>query len=298
MATNQADTKTGSRSSSAAAAGALVLAIALTLLYLYYGTLFDTYTICYNDDNYSHGLLLPLISIYMIWERKSELKSAMRENDPARISRFGLLSLLGGLFLYLLGQASGLHWINWLSLFPVTFGAIALVFGREPANILFAPIVLNFMAKPFPDSLVPKLFFPLQRLAAQVSARVLELLDVPVYLSGNIIEIPGMRLMVEEACSGMRSMMAILTVAIIVCYSIKMSTIARLLLIGASVVVAIALNIFRVAATGVMSHFYDPQAASGFFHSFSGMVTFVIALVVLYYLGLAINRLTGGKRRA
>lgn len=276
----------------------LGLAILLILLLLYTSTIYDIFLICFQDDDYSHGILLPFISGYLIWEKRAAFRQAIAERKSAagHPANWGGLALFTtGLVLLLIGRASDLMWIKWVSFFPMIIGLIAAVFGRGLAGLLAAPIVLNFMAKPFPDSLVPKLFFPLQVLAAKIAAKSLELLGVPVYLFGNIIEIPGMKLMVEEACSGMRSMMAILTVAVIVAYTIRTNIWGKLLLFAGSIIMAIVLNVVRVTVTGILAHFYDPAAATGFFHSFSGMVVFVVGLTLLFALGKLVEKFLPAK---
>jgi exosortase/archaeosortase family protein len=99
-----------------------------------------------------------------------------------------------------------------------------------------------------------------------------------------------MTLLVEEACSGMRSVMAMLTLALIVIYFVKLRTISKLALAAISVFVAIVLNVFRVASTGLLAHFVDPQTATGFFHTFSGMIVFIVGLPILYYSGIALTK--------
>jgi exosortase len=270
---------------------------ALLLFALFFPTLRDTAFICWEDEDYSHGLLLPFIAIYFVYTNWDRI--GPKFFDPtvrAGFSLSGLLLLAAGMTIFLLGEIANLLYIRWFAFFPAAAGMLFLVFSPARAAPFIGPLLLNFMAKPLPDSLVPKLFFPLQVMAAKVSARMLELLNVPVYLKGNIIEIPGMQLMVEEACSGLRSLMALLTVAFIVLYSIELPFIAKVVLVTSSVFIAIALNVVRVAATGVLAHFYDPKAATGFFHTFSGLVVFVIGLVVLFSFGVLLKRIA--DRRA
>ena len=280
----------------------LMFATAALLGLIFWRTIYDTFEICFVNDDYSHGMLLPLISAYLIWERRAAIQQTIqaRRNEPAASRRWvgGVALFTAGLLLLLVGRASDLMWIKWTAFFPTIIGLIAAVFGYRVAAIIAPPIVLNFMAKPFPDSLVPKLFFPLQALAAKIAAHTLEILGVPVYLFGNIIEIPGMRLMVEEACSGMRSMMAILTVAVIVAYTIRTNWLGKFLLFIGSIILAIVLNVVRVTVTGILAHFYDPSAASGFFHSFSGMVVFVVGLISLFGLGKIVERFLPAKTTA
>lgn len=281
----------------------VVAAAAALLLYLFYPTLKEIALICWNDDDYSHGLLLPFVAGYMIWDRREQIFSRIRKASSSELGDkvqkkensllLAELLVLAGLFIFFLGVASGLSYACWIAFFPTTIGVIHLIFGRTTA-VCFAPaIMLLFMAKPFPDSMVVRLFWPLQVMAAKVSTVVLEVLGVPVYLSGNIIEIPTMKLLIEEACSGMRSVMALLTLAFIVIYFIDLRRFSKLLIVVAALLVAIVMNVFRVALTGVLAHFYDPAAATGFFHSFSGLIVFVVGLPILYLIGTLLMKWEG-----
>jgi exosortase len=260
----------------------LVLVVVALIGVMYRTTLAEIVRICWTDDDYSHGLLLPFISAYVLWTRKEEIKAASRTHQDISFSLGGLVILLAGLALYTVGSVTNILFATWLSVFPVAVGALFLSFGSRCAMPFVMPLLLLFMAKPIPDSLVPKLFFPLQVFAAKVSALMLGALDVPVFLRGNIIEIPHMSLMVEEACSGIRSLLALFSVAFIVILLVPLRNWAKIFILGISVITAVALNVLRVALTGVLAHFGDPALATGFFHTFSGLIVFVVGLAIVY----------------
>lgn len=267
---------------------------------LFFKPLLETLKICWEKEDYSHGLLLPFISAYLVHQTLEKQKSAISSSVTSEVptySFFGFLLLGIGLVLHLLGEASSLVFFSWAGFFPALIGFLFLAFGSTPVLPFVGAILLNFMAKPLPDALVPKLFFPLQVFAAKVGAQTLDLLQVPVYLKGNVIEIPGMQLMVEEACSGLRSLMALMTVAVIVLLTVEIPRWAKALTLVLAVAIAITLNVVRVTATGVLAYFFDPRAATGFFHTFSGMVVFLIGLVILYSVGGFIERKTQKKGR-
>ena len=272
----------------------------ISLLYLYFPTLSEIGMICWNDDDYSHGLVLPFVTIYILWENRSLLNqrlTAMTNRNPEGICYRGLLLLIVGMLLLFVGKAGNSLFASWISFFPSMLGTTYLVWGTTITNFAAPALLLLLMAKPIPDSLVPKLFNPFQVFAAQVSAWILQLLHVPVHLVGNIIEIPNMQLMVEEACSGMRSLMALLTVALIVLSLVRMSGSAKLLVIALSILTALALNVFRVASTGVLAFFVSPELATGFFHTFSGLIVFCIGLTILYFAGVKISRYPWAKEK-
>ena len=272
---------------------ALAIGCFLGLAYLFYPTILEIARICMTDDDYSHGTLLPFVMLYMFWDSRDKMsKNIIEAHNLRRKSNLilPLIVLILGLALFFIGEATGISFTCWLAFFPVILSTIYLIYGRATFYSFAPPILLLYMAKPLPDSLVVRLFWPMQVIAAKVGKEVLAALNVPVYLNGNIIEIPGMRLMVEEACSGMRSVMAMITLSLIVCYFLEMRLIYKIILVLFSLLVAIILNVFRVAATGVLAHFYDPNAASGFFHTFSGLVVFIIGLPLLYGFGFFLQR--------
>lgn len=261
-------------------------AAAALALFLFFPALRSIASICWEKDDYSHGLILPFISAYIIWQnrgRHTHSSVAALSTGQLSFSLSGLLLTLLGILFFLAGAVGNILFASWVGFFFAGTGGLVLALGWRGAWPYLPPFWLLFMAKPIPDSLVPRLFFPLQVIAARVSAWVLDLLDVPVYLLGNVIEIPGMKLMVEEACSGIRSLMALLSVALIVILLFEMRWWAKLLIAALAVLLAIALNVVRVAATGVLAFFVDPKAAEGFFHTFSGMVVFVAGLAILYF---------------
>ncbi len=268
------------------------------ILYLYFPSILKVTEICMENDDYSHGVLLPFISMFLVYIKRDELNLEWKEAQKKEIkfSFFGLLLLIFGMFLYIFSKISGgILFFYWCSLFLSLIGVLFLIFGAHSAKILTPLVFLLFMARPIPDSLVPLLFNPLQVVAAKVSAWVLRVMDVPVYVVGNIIEIPGMKLLVEEACSGMRSVMALLTVSIIVSYLVDATFIGYIILAIVSVSIAVFFNVIRVALTGILSHFVDPEMATGFFHEFTGMVVFVLGLILLYSLTFMFSFITKKK---
>ena len=226
----------------------------------------------------------------IILERFRAAQQRIREqgNDGGKI--IATLVLIAGLILYFIGDTAGISFGTWVSFFPVVLATIYLAFGRTVAYSIAPAVLILFLAKPLPDSVVVRIFWPLQVFAAKFSTFTLEQLGVPVYLSGNIIEIPTMQLLVEEACSGMRSVIALFTLSCIVIYFIDLKWISKIILVLASLLIAVCMNVFRVALTGVLAHFYDPKSASGFFHTFEGLIVFFVALPMLWGVGKLLFR--------
>lgn len=273
----------------------------LAALVLFFGLLFwraieRVSYICWNNDDYSHGLILPFVVVYIYRERAVELAGALRQaatNKTVKELLVPGLILLLSLLLHLLGEISELEYASWLALFPSLFTTLWLMFGFRTALALSTPFFLLIMARPLPDSVVLKLFWPMQVLAAKVSAFSLRMFDVPVYLQGNIIEIPSMRLLVEQACSGMRSSVSLLSLAVIANYFTVFRLSYKFALVIAALLIALVMNVLRVAATGLLAHFVHPDTAKGFFHSFSGLIVFLIAMPLLLLVGRYLSKLQG-----
>ena len=267
-----------------------LIAIISCLVFLYQESIMHVVEICLNDDDYSHGLLLPFAIAYIYWIQKDVIIDYFSREKSEKISLIGLLLFLTGIGIYFVGVVSHLMFVYWVSFFFVIPGIFILLFGFTGSSVLISPFMLLYMARALPDIVIIKLFWPMQVYAAQVSHDVLRLLDVPVYIYGNIIEIPHMRLLVEEACSGMRSVMSLLTVAFLIPFLFSLNWASKIGLVVLALALAIGLNIVRVAMTGVLAHFYDPSAAEGFFHEFSGLVVFVIGLFILYSLVFTLEK--------
>ena len=245
--------------------------------------------ICWNNDDYSHGVFLPFAAAYLIWLRKDNIRSTWNANlalnrAPVIARICGLILLIAGCLLVVMTRLMSMQEsvAQWFSFFVIVSGIFLLTLRPNIVALILPPVLLCFMAKPIPDSIVPRLFNPFQTFAAKVSAGLLEKLDVPVHSEGNVIEIPGMRLLVEEACSGMRSLMALTTVALIVLMVIPFPRWIQLLIFVFSILLALFLNIVRVAATGVLAYFVSHDLATGFFHTFSGLVVFFVGLIILF----------------
>jgi exosortase len=159
------------------------------------------------------------------------------------------------------------------------------------SRIKFVLFVL-LLAIPLPTVLFNQITFPLQLMASELASSLLRLVGVPVLQDGNVINLPAMPLEVAEACSGIRSLMSLFTVAVIYGYFLEKQTWRRTVLAVSSLPIAVAANVTRIFGTGLCVQFWDPEKALGFFHEFSGWLMFVVSLVCLYLVHLAMRLVT------
>jgi exosortase len=165
----------------------------------------------------------------------------------------------------------------------ILLAGLALSFGGRPLlKELRFPLLVLLLAIPIPAIIFNQITFPLQILASKLASALLSLVGVPVLRDGNVIELPAMKLEVAEACSGIRSLMSLFTLAIFYGYFLEKSLVRRVVLAAASIPIAIAANAVRIFGTGVCVQYWDPDKAEGFFHEFSGWVMFVVSLACLF----------------
>ena len=238
----------------------------------------------YDIPDYGHGFLVPLFSIYIMWDNRNVLR-----NTPVRQSWGGLPLVLLGLCIVILGVYGADLFLSRTSFLILLAGLIWTFLGRKMLRALLFPLLTLLLAIPFPEIVFNKITFPLQLFASQLASGILPFFHVPVLHEGNVIELPVMKLEVAEACSGIRSLMSLFTLAIFYGYFLERGTWRRVILALASVPIAVAANAARIVGTGLCVQYWDPDKALGFFHEFSGWVIFVISLILLYFVHLGMR---------
>jgi exosortase len=252
-----------------------------------------------SDDNYSHGFFVVPLALFFAWERRAALLNA-----PHRPSLFGLFLIVGSLLVLLAGLLGAELFLTRVSFVGVLAGITLFVWGRDQFRILAFPIAFLLLMIPLPAIVFNQLAFPLQLLASRAGEAVIGLAGIPVLREGNVLQLPTRTLEIVEACSGIRSLVSLITLAVVLGYFTERRTGARVLIALAAIPIAILANAARVAGTGLASELISPAAADGFFHTFSGWLMFVFAFVGLLAVQRAIARrgpvapLGGGVRPA
>jgi exosortase len=249
------------------------------LLWLYYQTLIRLVGQWWTDPNFSHGFFVPLFSGFVVWQKRSRL--ARLSPQP---SWWGLLFIGLGLCVLIVGQLGAELFLSRLSLLIVLAGLIVLFLGWTFFRVLLFPWAFLLLMIPIPALIFNQIAFPLQLLASKVASTTLPWMGVPVLREGNVIILPAMALEVADACSGIRSLMSLTTLAVIYGYLMERKVGPRVLLALASIPIAVIANSLRVVGTGLLVQYWDPDKAQGFFHEFQGWLMFVASLAMLYLL--------------
>ncbi len=257
-------------------------AVALLLLlgWLYasiLGRLFLQWVGPNRDPNFEHGIFVPLFALFVLWQDRKKLEPIA----PAP-SWTGLPLVVLSLLMLVLGVLGAELFFSRVSLLILLAGLIVLFQGWTFFRAVLFPWAVLILMIPIPSLILQQITFPLQLQAARLSTGLLELIGVPVLRQGNVIVLASMPLDVAEACSGIRSLLTLVTLAIIYGYLTESRKWVRVVLALAAVPIAVAANSFRIFGTGLLVQYWDPDKAVGFFHAFSGWLIFVVALIMLF----------------
>ena len=272
----------------------------------------------WTDENYSHGLLIPFIIGFILWSERDRFIGAAKAPQLG----WGAAAVAGALLVLLAGTAGAELFLQRASLVLMLGGIVVYFWGWRVLRLALVPLALLALAIPIPVIVFNKIAFPLQLFASRCAVWAMRLFDIPVLRQGNVIELMPLnsltpkKLEVVEACSGIRSLMTLLTLAVVYAYfthprgdrdSGGGTTSGRFgwlksygfwrssMLVFAAVPIAIITNALRVSGTGVLSHYYGTEVADGFFHSFSGWVVYIVAFLLLFAFGSLLDLI--GKRR-
>jgi exosortase len=266
--------------------------VAILLCVLYYRVAFKLVYDWYNLPDYSHGFLVPLFAAFLVWDKRKVLSAT-----PIKQTWAGISLVLFGLAVLILGVYGVELFTARISFVILLTGLIWTFFGWAMVRALQFPLLVLILAIPFPAIVFNQITFPLQLFASRIASEILPILGVPVLLDGNVIRLPVMPLEVAEACSGIRSLMSLFTLAIFYGYFLERTTTRRVILALASIPIAVTANVFRIVGTGLCVQYWDPEKDLGFFHEFSGWVMFVISLACLYLVHRAMRLISPVKAK-
>jgi exosortase len=251
----------------------------VAFLVVYWGVLTRLLQDWLHDDNYSHGILIVPLAAYFVWERRHKLQALI----PAP-SLVGLVGVAAGLGILLAGLLGAELFLTRISILVTLAGCIVFVLGWRALGTLFFPLSFLLLMIPIPAIIFNQIAFPLQLLASQAGEAALHAAGVPVLREGNVMILPHTTLEVAEACSGIRSLISLLTLGIVLGYFTDVRKSVRFTIAAAAVPIAIVTNAMRVAGTGIAAYHWGPEAAEGFFHTFSGWLVFVAAFFLMFVL--------------
>lgn len=247
----------------------------------------------WSDPDFSHGFFVPFFSAFVLWHTRARL-AAIRPQPSA----WGLPVILISLATLVVGVFGAELFLSRVSLILLMAGMVIFFLGWTMFRAVLFPLSFLVLMVPIPAIVFSQITLPLQIFASKLAAWTLPVFGVPVLREGNVINLPAMPLEVATACSGIRSLMSLATLAIMYGYLMEQRTWVRVALAVASVPIAVAANGLRIVGTGLIVQYWDPDKAEGFFHIFSGWLVFVVSLLMLFALHRGFKFFEGNSERA
>ena len=241
-----------------------------------------------TDAAYSHGFVVPAIALFLVWQRREQLT-----RTPVSPSAAGLLILACSLGLFVVGSVGAELFVTRVSLIGVMAGTVVYAFGWRHLRLVAFPLAFLLFMIPLPSIVFGHAAVSLQVMASQLGERLIRAADVPVLRDGNLLTLANVTLEVNEACSGIRSLVALLMMTTLVGYLFQRGAWRRVVLVAASIPLAIGLNGLRIAATGIAASRFGPVATSEAVHTATGWVVFVAALACVWGAHLLMESVAG-----
>jgi exosortase len=268
--------------------------ILLSLVLLLYATVIkDLVLQWWTDADYGHGFFVPLFSGYILWRERDRWTKT--EIKP---SNFGFLVMLGAIALLLLGSLGAEFFTSRFSLLVLLAGMILFLAGWKMLRAVSFPLGYLMWMIPIPVIIYNQITFPLQLIASRLATAWLEFAQVPVLRDGNILILSNYSLEVVEACSGIRSLMTLMALAVAYGYLVSPRRWVRYVLAAFMVPIAIVTNAIRIMGAGILARHFGPAAAEGFLHQFSGWAIFLVALVLMLGSHWVLRRIDERRTRA
>ena len=242
------------------------------------------------DPNFSHGFLIPFVSLYMIWHKKYELSEL-----PKNSEKTGIIVILFGMLVHVLGNVGAELFLMRFSMVITLAGMVIYFYGYAVFKKCLIPILYLILMIPIPSILWNKIAFPLQLFAAKVSAQMIDFIGIPVFREGNILHLSNTSLEVVDACSGIRSLTSLLALTGIFAFIAQFSHFKKWVLFLSAIPIAVIVNVIRLTITGAMAAWIGPETAHGFLHDASGFIIFGAALAMVYCLYLIGMKLENKK---
>ncbi len=250
------------------------------------------------DAFYSHGWLIPLASAWLMWARRESLSRL-----TPRPSHAGLALLMPCAAVHVLASWWSINVVSGFAMVGAVWGLVWTLWGGQVLWALRAPLAFLLFMVPLPSVLLIAVSFKMKLAAAAAVTTLLHLVGVPAAQAGSMIRVPGLSIIVDDTCSGLRSLISLVALATL--WAALMPACLpeagagrpasatwrqRLTIVAASIPIALLANIVRILVLVLLGVFYGPQAAEGFIHYGSGVVVFGLALLALTWLSRVMLR--------
>ncbi len=256
---------------------------------LYFPVLKDLYMSRWQAVDYTHAYFILPISIWLVWRKKAALKQAFREVKGRDSIWHGVL-FISGVFLFIFGWRWGYLAVASFSLPVVIYGLIGFLYGPAVVSRIRFPVLYLFALVPPPLGIVDNMTLPMRKLISVATALFLRLSGYPVVRDGLLLNVGGHEVFLGQPCSGFRSLVTMLALALVYVYLSSGRLAKKAVLLAGVIPLALFGNFVRVTILSLIAYHAGEEAAQGFFHNFSGLVIFVVMILGLLGLEVFIDR--------
>ena len=233
-----------------------------------------------RDSYYSHGILVPFVTGYLIWQKRSELKALKKECSP-----WGLPLIILGLTVHILSSLFRVYFTSGFSSLVVLIGLILYFYGARVLKAIFFPVFFLIFMLPAPEVVITNISFRMKIFVAQISAGTLNSIGIFASRDGSMIKMPHANVVVDDVCSGLRSLITLTALGSIFAYLMTSKMIKRILLFLSTIPIAVITNVCRVIFLSLISEIWGVQYASGLVHDIAGFMLFGLAFLLLFAVG-------------
>lgn len=237
-------------------------------------------------DDYSHGMLMPFIILYLLWEKKNAFFLVQ-----SKALWKGFLLFIPGLCLFWMGELAGEYFMLYFSFWLIVMGLCWIHMGMDRIKEIWFPLVMSLAMFPLPNFLNVKLTFQLRLMSSKLAVLMMQAYGMSAFREGNVIDLGFTKLQVVDACSGLRYLFPMIILSILIAYFYKSRLWKKIILIFSSIPLTIITNALRIALTGILSKHFGSKVVEGFFHDFEGWLIFMVTLGVLLGEMWVMNRL-------
>lgn len=234
-----------------------------------------------RDSFYSHGWLIPIASGWLVWQRRELLKTA-----PLRASFWGLALLIPVLLLHIVATWWDVHFVSGFAMVGAVWALVWTCWGWPALSVLRFPLLFLLFMVPLPGVTLIAISFQMKLIAASLATGALKLIGIPALQAGSTIQVPGVSVIVDDTCSGLRSLVSLIVLSTL--WTSLMPPSAKrwhkCAIVAASIPISLAANMVRIVVLVLLSAIYGPQIAGSFIHFGSGIVVFGVAVAALAWL--------------
>lgn len=241
-----------------------------------------------TQDEYNHGFLIPVISMWLLWQRRTALLGSL---GPPHWT--GALIVLVSIAMLIVGELTAIFLLLQLGFLVALTGTVVAIGGFSLLRVATLPIAFLAFAIPLPYFVDAMLSWRLQLISSELGVLFLTLFAVPVYLEGNMIDLGVYKIQVVEACSGLRYLYPFLSLGFLAAYLFQAPLWQRWLVVLSTIPITIGMNSARIGMIGILVKHWGPGAAEGFLHTFEGWVIFLVCALILWLEVWTLARLNG-----